>query len=173
MAVIWGTIKDHKGYLDLQSEEGQGTTFTLYLPATRQDLDAAQQLFAPEDYKGRGESILVIDDIAEQREIASALLEQLGYDVRAVDSGEAAIAFLKDKPVEFLILDMIMEPGMDGLETYRQILQYHPHQKAVIASGFSETGRVKAAQGLGAGSYLKKPYTLEKLGLIVKTELGN
>jgi two-component system cell cycle sensor histidine kinase/response regulator CckA len=66
---------------------------------------------------------------------------------------------------------MIMDAGIDGLETYRRILELHPGQKAIITGGFSETDRVKEAQRLGAGPYIKKPYTLEKIGLTVKTEL--
>jgi len=69
------------------------------------------------------------------------------------------------------VLDMLMPPGIDGLETYERIISRHPGQKAIIASGFSETNRVKKAQGLGAGAYVKKPYTLEKIGLAVKAEL--
>jgi CheY-like chemotaxis protein len=114
----------------------------------------------------------VIDDVQEQRDIASGLLSKLGYAVEAVSSGEEALEYLKNHPAELLVLDMIMDPGMDGLETYRQILETNPNQKAIIASGFSETGRAKAAQALGAGAYLKKPYTLEKLGLTVKAELA-
>ena len=67
---------------------------------------------------------------------------------------------------------MIMEPGIDGLETYKGILKYKPDQKAVIASGFSETWRVKEAQRLGAGAYVKKPYTIDKIGQAVAAELG-
>ena len=67
---------------------------------------------------------------------------------------------------------MIMDSGMDGLDTYKEILKLHPGQKAIIASGYSETDRVKEAQRLGAGQYIKKPYTLEKIGLAVKKELG-
>jgi DNA-binding NarL/FixJ family response regulator len=66
---------------------------------------------------------------------------------------------------------MIMDPGIDGLETYRQILELHPGQKAIIVSGFSENERVRAAQALGAGAYLRKPYTYDKIGLAVRTEL--
>jgi PAS domain S-box-containing protein len=171
MAVVWGTIKDHKGYIDLQSQEGYGSTFKLFIPATRLVLDEGPTTFELADYRGNGESILVVDDIAEQREIASALLEQLGYRVDTAESGEAAIARIADTTVDLLILDMIMEPGLDGLETFRRIRRQNPNQKAIIASGFSETSRVKSAQMLGAGTYLKKPYTLEKLGLTVKAEL--
>ena len=70
-----------------------------------------------------------------------------------------------------VLLDMIMDPGIDGLDTYRQILKLHPKQKAIIAGGFSETQRAKEAQKLGAGQYVKKPYTLEKIGIAVKNEL--
>jgi len=72
-----------------------------------------------------------------------------------------------------LLLDLIMGPGIYGLDTYKQILKLHPGQKAIIASGFSATDRVKKVQKIGAGAYIKKPYTLEKLGIAVKTELDN
>ena len=71
-----------------------------------------------------------------------------------------------------LVLDMIMNPGMDGLETYQKILKYHPEQKAIIASGYSESQQVKDAQNMGAGIYVKKPYSFEKIGLAVKDELS-
>jgi DNA-binding NtrC family response regulator len=112
-----------------------------------------------------------VDDVEEQRNIASEILGELGYLVASVASGEEAVEHLKNNSVDLLVLDMIMDPGMDGLETYKKILDIHPGQKAVIASGFSETDRVKEAQKLGAGAYIKKPYSLEKLGISVRNEL--
>ena len=120
---------------------------------------------------GRGEKVLVVDDVKAQREIATAILNKIGYRATGVPSGEAALEYLSQNRADLLILDMIMDPGMDGLETYRQILEIHPGQKAVIASGFSETDRVAKAQRLGAGAYLKKPYTLESLGSAIRAEL--
>ena len=70
-----------------------------------------------------------------------------------------------------MVLDMIMDPGIDGLDTYKSIIQIHPKQKAIIVSGFSETERVNEAHALGAGEYVKKPYILEKLGMAVRKEL--
>ena len=99
------------------------------------------------------------------------MLTELGYQVSSASSGEEAVEFLQVYSVDLLVLDMIMEPGIDGLETYTRILRDHPAQKAIIASGFSETDRVRKAQILGAGPYLRKPYTLEKLGVAVKEEL--
>jgi PAS domain S-box-containing protein len=172
MAVVWGTVKDHKGYIDLKSTEGQGTTFTLYFPVTRESLADDQSAEATVESNGKGERILVVDDIEEQRTIATLMLKKLGYDVNSVPGGEEAIEFLQDHSADLVVLDMIMDPGIDGLETYKQILQIHPDQKAIIASGFSETWRVKEAQRLGAGAYVKKPYTIEKIGQAVTAELG-
>ena len=173
MAVVWGTVKDHKGYIDIQSLEGQGTTFKLYFPATRESLRTAKSKLSIESIKGCGESVLIIDDVEQQREIASGMLAVLGYSTVALSSGEEAVEYLKTRSVNILVLDMIMAPGIDGLETYRRIKALHPGQKAIIASGYSETHLVKGAQRLGAGEYVKKPYTLEKIGLALKSELAS
>ena len=107
----------------------------------------------------------------EQRELAAAMLGRLGYRVNAVSSGEEAVSYLRTNRVDLLVLDMIMEPGMDGLETYQRVIEINPKQRAIIVSGYSETERVKAAQELGAGAYVRKPYILEKMGLAVRREL--
>ena len=172
MAVVWGTVKDHNGYIDIESSEGKGATFYLYFPVTRESFKTDEDKLPFDELTGKGESVLVVDDVAEQREIATGILQKLGYSVSTVSSGEAALDFLKDHSVDILILDMIMEPGMDGLETYQRIAVQNPKQKAIIASGFSKTERVKALQKIGAGSYLKKPYTLKKIGLAIKAELS-
>jgi len=78
---------------------------------------------------------------------------------------------MKNHVTDLVVLDMIMEPGMDGLDTYKKILEIHPNQKAIITSGYSETQQVKEAQKLGATSYIKKPYLLEKIGNVIRTEL--
>ena len=172
MAVVWGTVKDHNGYIDLKSSEGEGTTFTLYYPVTRESLQDDQSTAADFEDNGHGETILIVDDVEQQRNIASLMLNKLGYSVKAVSSGEKAIEYIKNNTADLLVLDMIMDPGIDGLETYRKILEHRPHQKAIIASGFSETWRVKEAQRLGAGAYVKKPYTIEKIGQAVVVELA-
>ncbi len=171
MAVVWGTVQDHRGYIDIESKEGQGTTFYLYFPVTRDRIVEKKTVIPVESYMGTGQSILIVDDVRDQRELAFSMLTKLGYSANTVSSGEAAIEYLKNNSTALVILDMIMDPGIDGLDTYKQILQLHSKQKAIIASGFSETKRAKEAQKLGAGQYVKKPYTLEKLGLAVKKEL--
>ncbi|MCW4020367.1 MAG: ATP-binding protein, partial [Candidatus Bathyarchaeota archaeon] len=171
MAVVWWTVRDHNGYIDVQTEEGKGTRFTLYFPATRQELTKDTSPLQSDEYMGKGESILVVDDVKEQREIASMILEKLGYSVTSVSSGEGAVDYMKRSSADLLVLDMIMDPGIDGLETYRRICKLHPQQRAVLVSVFSETKRVKEAQGLGAGSYVRKPYSLEKIGVAIRAEL--
>ncbi len=172
MAVVWGTIKDHNGYIDLKSTVGEGTTFTLYYPVTRESLQDDQAPAVDYENNGQGETILIVDDVEEQRNIATLMLNKLGYSVNAVPSGEKAVEYIKSNTADLIVLDMIMDPGIDGLETYKKILEYRPRQKAIIASGFSETWRVKEEQRLGAGVYVKKPYTIEKIGQAVVAELA-
>ncbi|MEI7672117.1 MAG: PAS domain S-box protein, partial [Deltaproteobacteria bacterium] len=172
LAIVWGTAKDHNGYIDVKTEVGKGTTFTLYFPVTRDELTSPEAEVPIEQYMGNGESVLVVDDIAEQGEIATKLLTRLGYEVHLVSSGEEAVEYLKGNKVDILVLDMIMTPGIDGLDTYRRILEINPRQKAIIVSGFSETERVGEAQKLGAGAYVKKPYVLEKIGVAIRDELN-
>ncbi|MFZ1986075.1 MAG: CHASE sensor domain-containing protein, partial [Desulfatitalea sp.] len=137
MSVVSGTVKDHKGYIDLTSIEARGTRFDLYFPVTRAAVQEKSSTFVLQEHMGT-EKILVVDDVREQREIAMILLTKLGYRVETVPSGEDALVYVRKEAVDLVVLDMIMDPGIDGLETYRQILQRYPKQKAVVASGFSE-----------------------------------
>ncbi len=171
MTVVWGAVKDHEGHFEIHSATGNGTSFRIYLPASRESIDDADIHLPLEAYRGNGESILVIDDVVEQRDVAVALLTVLGYRAIALPDGETAVRFLQKNSVDLVVLDMIMDPGMDGLDTYREIVKLHPMQKAIIATGYCETERVKEAQKLGTGNLLEKPFTLEKLGKTVRSEL--
>jgi CheY-like chemotaxis protein len=171
LAIVWGTVKDHSGYIDVKSEEGTGTTFTLCFPATREEPAKAESARPVESMAGGGETILVVDDVREQRELAISMLTKLGYRVEAVASGEEAVSYINRKKADLIVLDMIMDPGIDGLDTYRRICEINPRQKAIIVSGFSETERVRQAQELGAGTFVRKPYIMEKIGIAVRREL--
>ena len=168
LSVVYGVVKDLSGYIDVQSDVGRGTTFALYFPVTRQSSDTP--LPSVPSFRG-GERILVVDDVREQRNLATRLLSSLGYEVSSVPSGESCIDFLRQKSVDLLVLDMIMKGGMDGLETLKRVRDIRPTQRCIIASGFAETDRVKSAMALGAGEYVLKPYTLDKIGQAVRTEL--
>jgi CheY-like chemotaxis protein len=171
MAVVWGTVKDHKGYINVESSLEAGTTFNLHFPITREAVISEKEGLPPEFFMGQGETVLIVDDSEEQLFIASSMLSEVGYNVITGRSGEEALEILRKTEVEVIVLDMIMDPGMDGLDTYREILNIRSGQRAIIASGFSETDRVKEAQRLGAGRYIKKPYTMEKLCVALRAEL--
>ena len=173
MALVWGTIQDHNGYIHVNSTPGVGTTFELYLPVTREAVRDDVEPINIDACLANGEKILIVDDINYQREIASCMLQKLGYATDAVASGEEAVEYIQNNEVDLIVLDMIMDPGIDGLETYRRIKKLRPDQKAIIASGFSEGMRVKKAQKLGAGAYVKKPYTIEKIAQALQAELKN
>ncbi|MBU1196832.1 MAG: response regulator [Proteobacteria bacterium] len=171
MSVVWGTVKDHNGYIDISSKPFEQTTVTIYLPSKTAVLKPLQSDEISLNLMGDGQSILIVDDMPEQREIAVSYLKRLNYKVHAARSGEEAVEYIRCHPSDLVILDMIMEPGMDWLETYMKILEIQPGTPAVITSGFSESERVKKAQLLGAGPYIKKPYDFIDLGKAVKEKI--
>jgi len=171
LSVVWGTVKDSQGYIDVHSEYGQGTSFILYFPVSREEISPQKSAVDKSDYTGRKETILVVDDIQEQRELATQMLTELNYRVESAASGEMALSYLRNHHADIIVLDMIMEPGMDGLTTFEEIRKIRPQQKAIIVSGFSETDRVQKAQAAGAGAYVKKPYIQSQLGLAIRREL--
>lgn len=170
LAVVWNTMQDHNGRVSVESG-GQGTTFTLFFPASDIEATAEEQEVPVEELQGRGQKILVVDDQANQRDIACRFLEHLNYQCHAVASGEEALDYLADHAVDLVVLDMIMGAGMDGCQTYAAMVRRHPGQKAVIASGFSENSNVREAQRLGAGDFIRKPYSMVQLGEVVKNAL--
>jgi PAS domain S-box-containing protein len=171
LAVAWNVVQDHKGYISVTTDEN-GTTFELFFPMTREKISLNNYAISIEDFKGDGETILVVDDDESQRDISCKMLETFDYKTKAVSSGEETVEYLKENTVDLILLDMIMDPGINGCETYERIIKIHPNQKAIIVSGFAETADVKKTQKLGAGKYIKKPLTLERLGPILRDELG-
>jgi len=170
LAVVWNSMQDHDGYINVKSSE-KGTVFELYFPTTREQVADEREQVPLEDYLGHGEKVLVVDDEERQREIASGILTRLGYTAEVVSSGEEAIEYVKEHPVDLILLDMVMPKGINGRKTYEEMIKIHPGQKAIIASGYTKTKEVDLAQESGAGKYIKKPYTLAKLGVAVKEEL--
>jgi two-component system, cell cycle sensor histidine kinase and response regulator CckA len=119
------------------------------------------------------EFVLVVDDLEEQRELAETALTCFGYNVKSVPSGEDAVEHLKSNPVDIVLLDMIMDPGMDGLDTYREIIKINPEQKAIIVSGYAESDRVQEALKLGVSRFIRKPYTIQVLCNAIRKTLAN
>jgi signal transduction histidine kinase/ActR/RegA family two-component response regulator len=166
MTVVWGTVQDHQGYIDIQSQMGMGSTIRIYFPICAEDsadVEGEKHLGNLDNYRGQRQMVLVVDDVASQREIASAILKRFNYSVTVMGRGEDAVEWLKGNHADLLLMDMEMEPGWDGRQTYEAILEFKPDQQVVIASGFSEGEKIKKIKSMGVKRILKKPYTIETL----------
>lgn len=173
LAVIWNTVQDHQGGITVESGK-RGTTFELFFPATRENLNTIYpDSIDINQYQGNGETILVVDDDSRQRSIALEILEVLKYSGKAVSSGEAALDYLGREKADLVILDMVMSPGMNGCETFKRILELQPRQKAIITSGYAESQDVQEALSLGVRRFIKKPYLMGTLAVVIKDTLGN
>lgn len=171
LTVVWNTVQEHGGGVSARSG-ATGATFTVLLPAVERIAAApapAQSPGAPLRGSGR---ILVVDDEQPLRDLAARMLTALGYTVDAVSSGEDALAWLRERPADLVLLDMVMPPGMNGCATYREIVRIRPGQKAVVCSGYSQSADYEEVRRLGAGRFLKKPFGLAELGLAVRQELA-
>ncbi|MBU0663765.1 MAG: transporter substrate-binding domain-containing protein [Proteobacteria bacterium] len=172
LTVVWNSVQDHGGTIIAENIQGK-TVFTLYFPATRsEERTGTLETEDIAQLQGNGETILVVDDEKQQRDIADKLLTFLGYKVDCVESGEMAVEYIRTKKPALILLDMIMEPGMNGRRTYEEMNKIRPGQKAIVTSGFSENEEVKKAQMLGASTLIKKPYTLRQIGLAVQEALS-
>jgi PAS domain S-box-containing protein len=173
LAVVWNTMQDHNGRVTVMNCD-IGIKFDLYFPTTEESdtPDLEKNRVSLTEFNGKQEKILIVDDEPLQREVARQILEELNYEVDDVSSGEEAIAWCKNNHADLIILDMIMEPGINGCETFTQIKGLRPKQKAIICSGFAANDAVEETLCNGAGSFVKKPYSIAELGTAVKQELG-
>ncbi len=172
MVIVWNTVKDHHGFIDIISNVGKGTEVSLYFPVTEDEVQETEKDPSIQTLRGRMECILVVDDIEEQRMIASTILEKLNYKVRTAASGEEAIELFKKQSADLILLDMIMDPGISGLETSKRIFALDPDVAIVIASGYAENEMIRQTLELGARQYIKKPYSIVTLGSAVRDNLG-
>ncbi len=171
MAVVLGTVNDHKGFIQLESEPEKGTSVSLYFPATSEMPEHEETPVSINALMGNNEKLLVVDDEPVQLNIAEQMLRRLGYAVHCCPSGEAALEFLNKYPVDLVIFDIMMEPGMDGVTTCKRLLEDHPDKKVLFATGFSDKDTLAQARELSRGPCLFKPYTLEDMGKMVQERL--
>ena len=156
LSVVWNTMQDHNGNIRVGNNT-IGTTFELVFPAAgekRDDQDT--ETIDHIDLQGKGETILVVDDEAQQRYIAATILEKFGYKVEVASSGEFAVAVIEKRGVDLVLLDMVMDPGISGRQTYEEMIKVRPGQKAVVVSGFAEDEDVKRVISLGINHFVKK-----------------
>lgn len=171
LAIVWNTVQDHDGKVFVERNT-EGTCFQLYFHASKHSELSEKPPSTQKRYHGNGEKILIVDDEELLQTMGTKILHSLGYRTIALSSGREAVAYLKDHTVDLVLLDMLMEPDMDGQETYKQILQISPKQKAIIVSAFSQNKAVKETLALGAGSFIKKPYDIDQLSMVIFKELN-
>ncbi|MHB9097600.1 MAG: PAS domain S-box protein [Syntrophales bacterium] len=162
LATVYGIITGHKGMINVYSEPGHGTTFTIYLPAS-------DKVVFPERADSGGivqgtETILVADDEKVILEVSTEMLTSLGYRVYAAGSGQEALAVFRERreEIDLVILDMIM-PGISGGETFDRLREINPSIKVLLSSGYSINGEAKTIMERGCNGFLQKPFHLEKL----------
>ncbi|MDA3838861.1 MAG: PAS domain S-box protein [Candidatus Delongbacteria bacterium] len=171
MAVVWGTVKDHDGFIELTSKVGTGTTFDLYFPAIAGTSPIDDIVVDRKSYQGKGEKILVIDDEEIQLEIAQSLLNEINYKVKTTTKVNEVDSLVKNFDPDVILLDMIMGDDKDGLDIYKEIIKIRSDQKVIIVSGYSDSERIQEAMKLGVKKYVKKPYTLEEIAINIKETL--
>ena len=171
LAIVWNTIQDHNGEIAVKSND-QGTSFNLYFPAINEKYITPQKTEPGiSDLLGDQQQVLVVDDDRHQREIACKILKHLNYEPTSIESGEKALEYLDNNPVSLVILDMLMEPGINGLTTYKKILQKYPDQKVIIVSGYADKELIEKSKNLGIKQFLSKPYTITQLGEAIRKTL--
>lgn len=162
LASVYGIIKSHDGYIDVESEKGQGTTFTIFFPATLKELEDPAEA-AEELIRGSG-TLLVVDDEDLVLDVAANMLEKLGYTALTAQNGTEAVDIFeahKDE-IKMVVLDIIM-PGMGGGEVYDKIKTINPDVKVLLASGYSVDGQAIELLERGCNGFMQKPFTMEEL----------
>ncbi len=171
MTIVQGVVLDSKGFIRVSSTPGFSTEYKIFLPVINETVVAIQAKEVSDSIKGKGELILVIDDMDIQRTIGTDVLKTLEYEVVGAESGKKALELIeRGITPDLILLDMIM-PDMDGLETYLAIKELLPDIKVVIVSGYAESYRVRTALQEGVNDYVSKPYTLKHLGQVVRDVL--
>jgi two-component system cell cycle sensor histidine kinase/response regulator CckA len=162
LASVYGIMKNHGGNINVYSEKGEGTTFTMYLPATEKKPIEERQL--PKEIQKGTETILLVDDEEAVLAVGEKILMKLGYTVITARGGKEAIQiYEKDQEkIDLVILDMIM-PGMGGGETYDRMKEMNPPIKVLLSSGYSINGQAEEILKRGCNGFIQKPFTMREL----------
>jgi two-component system cell cycle sensor histidine kinase/response regulator CckA len=171
LASVYGIIKAHDGYIDVDSQKGHGTTFKIYLPASNRKVTGKAEL-VQEPVKG-SETVLLVDDEETIIDVGRQMLEKMGYTVLVARSGKDSIEIYRvhKEAIHMVILDMIM-PEMSGGETYDQIRKINPYAKVLLSSGYSKDSRATEILARGCNGFIQKPYTMKGLSLRIREILN-
>ncbi len=163
LSVVYGIVKNHNGYIDVQSNVGLGTVFAVFLPPTKDSVDMKEKVVRSLS-RGSGETILVIDDEDYVRNLLKDILENNGYRVMLAGNGIEGINTYKkySNEIDLVILDMIM-PKMDGEETFNMLKKIDPKIKVVLSTGYINDKRMQTILQTGIAGVVKKPFNMKDL----------
>jgi CheY-like chemotaxis protein len=172
LASAYGIIKGHGGYIDVDSEKGQGTSFSIYLPASEEvihkTLDISDRIMEG------SEMILLVDDEEIVLDVGVQMLNKLGYTVLAAKNGKEAINIYHQNhaKLDMVILDMIM-PNMSGGKTYEKLKEINSEIRVLLSSGYSINGQATEIMDLGCNGFIQKPFNMEDLSQKIREILDN
>jgi two-component system, cell cycle sensor histidine kinase and response regulator CckA len=164
LAMAYGIIKNHRGHITCQSQPGKGTTFKIYLPAADTIAEPENKVSENSIEKGRGETILVVDDEPYLRSLVYEMLSSNGYRVLTVAGGEEAVAVYRREAscIALILLDLIM-PGMSGKQCMEEILKLNPNAKVLISSGYTMDNPDEDEVLVRAKGFIPKPYNFSDM----------
>jgi len=170
LASVYGIIKNHEGFITVYSKKGKGTTFNIYLPASKKGIQK-EKTSSKEILKGN-ETILIIDDEEEILKVTAEMLKSLGYKVIIANDGKEAIEIYQKnkKDIQLVILDIIM-PGMNGKEVYETLRTIDPKIKVIISSGYSFNNQINEILKQKCAAFIQKPFSLKELSQIIRKVL--
>jgi CheY-like chemotaxis protein len=173
LSTVMAIVKSHEGIVNVYSEPGKGTIFKVYLPAAgapaQEEADSSEQRDLP---RGKGETVLVVDDEASIRGITTQTLKAFGYRaLEAADGAEAVVLFARHKDEIAVVLTDMMMPVMDGPATIHALNRIDPKVRIIAASGLDANGNAAKAAGTGVRQFLTKPYTAGTLLKAVRAAL--
>jgi CheY-like chemotaxis protein len=162
LASVYGIIKGHNGYVDVESEVGHGSAFRVFLPVSEKPVQESSE---PDQSPKRGrETVLLVDDEEDIREVGRELLEIMGYRVLTAQDGEKAVELYSRDPkdIDVVLLDIVM-PIMGGGEAFDRIREINPRVKVLLCSGFSIEGEATEILARGGDGFIQKPFTMNRL----------
>jgi two-component system, cell cycle sensor histidine kinase and response regulator CckA len=170
LATVYGIVKQHQGWIEVESQVGRGTTFNVFLPANAQTIASSTLLVAPTTAKGGGETILIAEDDPALRRLAARILRNLGYEVLEAGSGVEAIGVWEHhgKKVDLLLADLVMPDGLTGRELAKQMATREAGLKVIYSSGYSPGIKETAFIFHEGTNFLQKPYPADKLAETVR-----